>query len=117
MKTLSDIFPPAQDEFGNVGWSDEQKAQMQQRVAEAYRAVAEGRGSRDDADLMIVDLFKYARYLDTTPLGTSADVVMAIEGRRSVAVRFAEAVVLAGGNFDGLHHALLATPSTDAEEA
>lgn len=117
MITLATLFPPEQDNFGGVGWTEEQKSQMQQRVAQAYRAVAEGRGSREDADLMIVDLFKYARYLDTTPLGTSADVVMAIEGRRSVAVRFAEAVVLAGGNFDGLHHALLATPSTNAEEA
>lgn len=111
MKTIVDIFPPdQQDAYGVWSFSEERQTQMQARVAGAYHAFAEGRASRDDADLVLVDLAQFSRYLDTTQLGVSNEVLREINGRRAVFARIVEAVIGAGGNLDGLHRAVLATP-------
>ena len=116
MMTVTTMFPPdSQTADGQWFHSDEQIAQMQNRVAEAYAAVFEGRGSRDDADLVLVDLAVFTRYLDTTPLDTPADIVKALDQRRAVFARIVEAVIGAGGNLDGLHRAVLATPALSEE--
>lgn len=118
MITIGELFPPdAANDYGQVGWSDEKKIEMQKRIVGAYAAVFSGRGSKDDADLVLVDLARFTRYLDTAPLDAPADVVKALDQRRAVFARIVEAVIQAGGNVDGLHRAVLATPSTDAEEA
>lgn len=116
MMTVTQLFPPdATTPDGQLFHSDEQIAQMQTRVASAYAAMFEGRGSKDDADLVLVDLAVFTRYLDTTPLDTPAEIVKALDQRRAVFARIVEAVIGAGGNMDGLHRAVLATPALTEE--
>lgn len=112
MITIAELFPPdIQDQLtGAPSYSDEQIAKMQRRIASAYAAVFGGRGSKEDAELVVIDLAQFTRYLDTTQLGTSDEVLREINGRRSVFARLVEAIIGAGGNLDGLHHAVLATP-------
>lgn len=111
MKTIVDLFPPdEQDAHGTPTYSEARVTAMQRRIAGAYHAFAEGRASRDDADLVLVDLAQFSRYLDTTQLGVSNEVLREINGRRAVFARIVEAVIGAGGNLDGLHRAVLATP-------
>lgn len=117
MITIGDLFPPdEQDAFGNVGWSELLKTKMQARIVSAYGAVFAGRGSTDDAALVLIDLARYTRYLDTTSLDTPSEIVKALDQRRSVFTRIVEAVIQAGGDFDGLHRAVLQTPQLDVEE-
>lgn len=116
MITITEIIKPDQMAADNVPfYSDEQRARMQMRVSDAYAAMFEGRGSKDDADLVLVDLAVFTRYLDTTPLNTPADIVKALDQRRAVFARIVEAVIGAGGNMDGLHRAVLATPALTEE--
>lgn len=56
----------------------------QQRIREAYVAVFEGRGSREDADIVYVDLAKHSGYLNTTPPELPAMELKYAEGQRSV---------------------------------
>lgn len=111
MITLRDLFPP-----GEEGWTEEQVAAMQRRLASAYRNLFSGNGTAEDADLVLVDLARFTRYQDTTPLNTPADVAKALDQRRAVFVRIAEAVIMSGGNLDGLHRAVLMAPPIDVEE-
>lgn len=112
MITLRDLFPPAAEE----GWTDAQVAQMQKRLADAYRATFSGSGTQEDASLVLVDLARFTRYLDTTSIDAPADVAKALDQRRAVFVRIAEAVIMSGGNLDGLHRAVLMAPPIDVEE-
>lgn len=57
------------------------------RVKEAYKAFVDGRASRDDADLIMLDLAKVSGYYHVTPPGTSSDDVQRAEGARSVYAR------------------------------
>ncbi len=117
MITIADMFPPDEaDVYGRPIWSEDIKAKMQARIASAYHAFAEGRASRDDADLVLIDLAQFTRYLDTATLDMPTEVVTAIAHRRAVFGRIVEAVIAAGGNIDGLHRAVLMTPSLDVEE-
>ncbi len=111
MITLRDLFPPSDE-----GWTDEQVVQMQRRLANAYRATFTGNGTSEDADLVLVDLARFTRYLDTTSIDAPADVAKALDQRRAVFVRIAEAVIMSGGNLDGLHRAVLMAPPIDVEE-
>lgn len=117
MRTIVDIFPPDEQDLqtGGMGYSDARVAQMQYRIASAYHAFVEGRASREDADLVLVDLAQFSRYLDTTQLGAPSEVLREINGRRAVFARIVEAVIGAGGNLDGLHRAVLATPALTEE--
>lgn len=116
MIAITELFKPDQETPDGVAYySDEQTAKMEARIASAYAAFAEGRASKEDADLVIVDLAVFTRYLDTTQLGTSNEVLREINGRRAVFARIVEAVIGAGGNLDGLHRAVLATPALSEE--
>lgn len=117
MITITELFKPDQQApDGTVFYSDELQAKMQARIASAYAAFVEGRASKEDADLVIVDLAVFTRYLDTTQLGTPDAVLREINGRRAVFARIVEAVIGGGGKMDDLHRAVLATPSL-AEES
>lgn len=116
MITITEIFKPDQETpDGQPFYSDDLLAKMQQRIASAYAAFAEGRASKEDADLVIVDLAVFTRYLDTTQLGTSNEVLRELNGRRAVFARIVEAVIGAGGKLDDLHRAVLATPALSEE--
>lgn len=116
MITITELFKPdSETPDGQQFYSDELQAKMEARIASAYLAFVEGRASKEDADLVIVDLAMFTRYLDTTQLGTSNEVLREINGRRAVFARIVEAVIGAGGNLDGLHRAVLATPALSEE--
>lgn len=118
MITLTDLFQPdVQDASGAVGYSDDIIGRMQYRLVSAYGALFSGRGTKEDADLVLVDLAQFTRYVNTTSLATPADVVKALDQRRAVFARVVEAVIQAGGDMDGLHKAVLVSPPLSAEEA
>lgn len=56
----------------------------QVRVRQAYQALFEGRGSKEDADIVFVDLGKYSGYLNTTAPTVSDAELRYYEGQRSV---------------------------------
>jgi len=109
MNTVLDILPAER--------RDDPQAQSA-RVASAYAALFSGNGSKDDADLVLIDLAQFTRYQDTASLDASADVVKALDQRRAVMLRIVDAIVISGGNVNDLHRAVLASPPPDyAEEA
>lgn len=112
MITLRDLYPP--DAEG--GYSEERLADMQRRVSSAYGALFSGKGGIEDAELVLVDLAQFTRYLDTARLDTPADQVKALDQRRAVFARIAEGMVFSGGDLDGLQRAVLTSPSLSVEE-
>lgn len=84
------------------------------RIVQAYAAVFGGRGSKDDADLVLVDLAQFTRYLDTTSLEAPPAYAAAVSHRRAVFSRIVEAVTAGGGNLNGLQQAVLTAPDLTA---
>lgn len=78
MKTTRDIldgrFPRDADE-------------VTARLADAARAIRDGRGTRDDADLFFGDLMFHSGYFYVAPAGTSDSELQHREGARSVFAR------------------------------
>ena len=120
MITLADLFPPDSVQYTETGEvpfrSPEQLAAMQARVVSAYGAVFSGRGTHDDGDLVLVDLAQFTRYLDTARIGASPEEVLMLNGLRMAFARIVEAIVQSGGDVDGLHRAVLVSPSLNDEE-
>lgn len=114
MRTVLDFVPY---DLEGVVHSEEARVKALARVFGAYTAVFSGRGGVDDAELVLVDLAQFTRYLDTAALDTPAEVVKALDQRRAVFGRIIEALVSGGGNVDGLHRAVLVSPPLGAEEA
>lgn len=56
----------------------------QQRIRAAYAALFDGRGSKEDADLVFVDLAKFSGYLNTTPPTATDSELRYYEGQRSL---------------------------------
>lgn len=111
MITLADLFrPDTSFDDGNVGYSNERIAQMQRRLAEAYAAVFTGRGSPDDAQLVLVDMAQHSRYLATAPLEMPADQVKALDYGRRTMERVMDALAKAGVQLDDLYSAVLRSP-------
>lgn len=54
------------------------------RIAEAYAAVFSGRGSTEDAELVLVDLAKFTGYYNTTSPEVPGDALRYYEGQRAV---------------------------------
>lgn len=111
MITLADLFPPHPEE----GYTDEALGRMAQRLVSAYGATFSGKGTAEDADLVLVDLAQFTRYMDTTPLTASAEVAKALDQRRAVFVRIAEGITRSGRDLDGLHRAVLTSPPISEE--
>lgn len=76
MKTLRDILG-----------SDVALDDAAQRLQEAYQSFGRGQASKEDTDLILVDLLQFTRYYGTAQLDESDATVRYMEGRRSVALR------------------------------
>lgn len=81
--------------------------QGDKRLVEAYRAVFDGRGTRLDADLVLVDLLQFSRYYTTADINLPADVVKALDQRRAVGERIMEALARTEFDVRGLHSAIM----------
>lgn len=86
------------------------------RIAQAYAAVFTGAGSRDDAELVLVDMAIFTRYYDTAMFTMPPDQVKALDQRRAVFQRVLEAMTHAGAEPVGLLRAVLSAPPIDTIE-
>ncbi len=93
---------------------DQQTPEQQSaRVASAYYALFTGNGTREDADLVLVDLAQFVRYYDTASLTVDPAVATATAHRRAV---FQRIIGLSGGEPNGFMAAVATAPSLDTEE-
>lgn len=107
MRTVLDVVPIS-------GLTDEQIAvQFTTRVAKAYAALFSGTGGSEDAELVLVDLAQFTRYYDTASLEVPAEHVKALDQRRAVFQRIAEALTKSGKTLGDLHGAVLRAPPID----
>lgn len=86
------------------------------RIGGAYAALFSGRGGRDDADLVLVDLAQFTRYYDTAMIGLSPEEALAGAQRRAVFQRIMDALALTGNEPSGLLTAVITAPEPDATE-
>lgn len=85
-------------------------AAQQARVTSAYAALFSGNGTKDDADLVLVDLAAFTRYYDTATLGVAPAEAAAATQRRAVFQRIMDALALGGREPNGLLIAVLTAP-------
>ena len=83
------------------------------RIGQAYAALFEGRGSQEDADLVLVDLAQFVRYYDTASLTADPNVTIAAAHRRSVLQRI---LGYRGGEPPHFMDAVQTAPDLDTEE-
>lgn len=57
------------------------------RLHEAWNAIINGQGSKDDAELILADLGEFSGYFAVTPPGTDGTTLSHNEGRRAVYAR------------------------------
>ncbi len=105
-----DRFP--EGEAGNEAWAEAAQA----RIVSAYAAVFTANATKDDVDLVLVDLAQCARYYDTASLNASPETAVALNHRRAPITRILDALATAGVEPSGLRTAVLLTPSFDPEE-
>ena len=92
-------------------------AAQQSRVASAYGALFSGNGTKDDADLVLVDLALFTRYYDTAELSSAPAELAAASQRRAVMQRIMDGLAIAGREPQGLLSAALTSPPIkDTEE-
>lgn len=60
---------------------------VEEELSQAWQAIFEGRGSREDAELAFSDLAAYSGYFSVSPSGTSGEQQLRAEGRRDVMAR------------------------------
>ena len=90
----------------------DRNAQLE-RVGSAYVALFTGNGSREDADLVLVDLAQFVRYYDTASLTADPVVTTASAHRRAVLQRI---LGMQGGEPNGFMAAVLTAPDLDETE-
>ncbi len=90
--------------------------QFDARIASAYGALFSGQGSREDADLVLVDMARFSRYYDTASLDMTSAQAVAFAHRRAVFSRVLEALTFAGQEPRGLIKAVLLTNEQRPEE-
>lgn len=114
MRTILDVLPKecfsTDPQTGAVEIID---ARVDTRVVGAYSALFTGIGSSEDAELVLVDLAQFARYYDTASLDMPAEQVKALDQRRAVFQRIAEALTKSGKSLGDLHGAVLRSPPLD----
>lgn len=59
----------------------------EERLSQAWQAIINGHGSKEDAELVLADLGEYSGYFAVTEPGTDGLVLSHNEGRRSVYAR------------------------------
>lgn len=79
------------------------------RLMEAYTAFAEGRASRDDADLVLVDLAVHSGYFHVSERGSTGTEMAYDAGARSVFARIMFMLNLPMDRIADLQRALTAT--------
>lgn len=89
-------------------------AAASERVVQAYAAVFSANATRDDADLVLVDLAQFSRYYDTTLIGASLVEAQALDQRRAILTRILTAMAKTGVEPSGLLTAFLHAPDIDA---
>lgn len=77
MRTSADIFPKG----------DRRGEKRDIRLSEAWQAILEGRGSKEDAELAFSDLAEFSGYYFVPPAGTSGDDLQRDAGRRETFAR------------------------------
>jgi hypothetical protein len=84
------------------------------RIGQAYAAVFRGVGTREDADLVLVDLAQLCGYYDTASVTADPQVVLAMAHRRAVLQLI---LAQSGGEPSGFMAAVLTAPNPyDTEE-
>lgn len=73
--------------FKNVAPGPELTAKEEARLAEAWASIMKGRGSPEDAELVMQDLADASGYFYLSPPGSSADELQRREGAREVYAR------------------------------
>ena len=88
---------------------------QQERVAGAYGALFSGNGTKDDADLVLVDLAQFSRYYDTANLTDAPAALAAATQRRAVMQRIMDALAVSGREPQGLLSAVRGSPPINEE--
>lgn len=104
MRTVLDVLPPDQH-------SNPQAIQL--RVAQAIAETFSGNGTVEDAEIALVAIMQYTRYLDTTLPGTTMEAQKQIEGRREVGQFIVDACALVGSEPAGLISAVRRAPPVE----
>lgn len=110
MRTILDILP--RENYPDNG---QYLAAATERIASAYAAVFTGNATRDDADLVLVDLAQFSRYYDTTLIGSPPIEAKALDQRRAILTRILTAMAKAGEEPRGMLTAVLVAPDIDAD--
>ena len=85
-------------------------AAQQERVVSAYGALFSGNGTKEDADLVLVDLALFSRYYDTATVTSDPAELAAAAQRRAVMQRIMDGLTISGREPIGLHSAVLGSP-------
>jgi hypothetical protein len=83
---------------------------QQSRIASAYGALFSGNGTKDDADIVLVDLALFSRYYDTATMTDTPAALAAATQRRAVMQRIMDAMAISGREPQGLLSAVLGSP-------
>jgi hypothetical protein len=78
-------------------------------------ALFSGNGTKDDADLVLVDLAQFSRYYDTANLTDAPAALAAATQRRAVMQRIMDALAFSGREPQGLLSAVLGAPPINEE--
>ena len=92
------------------------KEEAKLKLTEAYEHFAEGTASRQDYELIMVDLAHYSGYFAVTAPNTPPDEVIRREGQRYVYERIMSFVCMTPGARDELQHAAAAEMAADRAE-
>jgi hypothetical protein len=60
------------------------------KLAQAYKDVFGGHGSKEQSDVVLVDILRVTGYYHVTPIGTSSEVLHEVEGGRRVGAHILE---------------------------
>lgn len=101
MRTVLDVLPAHL--HGNL-------EAIQLRVAQAIGETFSGNGGIEDAEIALVAIVQYTRYLNTTLPGVDMETQKQIEGRREVGQFILDACVSVGREPIGLLSAVLRAP-------
>lgn len=102
------------DLFGGQYTRDE--PEVVARLADATRAIMEGRGSKADADLLFADLAYTSGYFYVAPAGTPDGELQHREGARSVFARILYLLDVPLTSLDEYRHAALTELTNTSDE-
>jgi len=104
MRSLSDVLSPFQ-------LANPEAAEA--RLVSAYHAFMDGAASKEDAELILVDLARESGYFDVLPDDATSEQALQHNGRRRVFSRIMYVLDLPMSRVHELNEALLSTPIYD----